>query len=240
MAVHRSQSYLETAAAAETPPQVIPSKVLGWGRLPLGLLLSLVGIWAGMAPYVGPAFGYSVDGSSSWHWNLAHALLGLAPGAVALVAGLVLAAGSAGVRTRGRSVTAFAALVAAVAGAWLAIGPFAWPALYRRQYFTASATPLAHLANVIGAAVGPALLLAFFGGMGIVAARHAGAVLPVGGAALRRAEPVVPPMRLVVPAAAVTETTVVAEEPVVAPRSARPVVAEGVPPELTARGGQLE
>jgi hypothetical protein len=45
-----------------------------------GVVAVLVSAWGGIVPYVGPLFNYSGDGSEAWHWNLAHAVLALAPG----------------------------------------------------------------------------------------------------------------------------------------------------------------
>jgi hypothetical protein len=59
-----------------------------------GLLLVVLGAWGGIVPFIGPTFGFSADGKGSWHWELTHALLSLAPGAAALLAGLLIMTGA--------------------------------------------------------------------------------------------------------------------------------------------------
>src|SRR5580700_2715379 len=70
------------------------------GRTGLGLagvVAVLVSAWGGIVPYVGPLFNYSGDGSGSWHWSLAHAVLSLVPGAAGVLLGLFVIAESRGV-----------------------------------------------------------------------------------------------------------------------------------------------
>ena len=103
------------------------------GRVGLGtagVTAVLVSAWGGIVPYVGPLFGYSGDGSGSWHWNLAHAILGLAPGAVGVLLGLFVIAEARGTTFgKGRMSLATAGTLLMVCGAWFAIGPLAWPVL---------------------------------------------------------------------------------------------------------------
>ena len=46
--------------------------------------------WGGIIPYVGPAFGYSADGTGAWHWDLAHTVLALVPGAIGVIVGILI------------------------------------------------------------------------------------------------------------------------------------------------------
>jgi len=62
------------------------------GLIMVGLLTALLGAWAGLSVLVGPSFGWSPDGSPSWHWSLIHAALHVAPGGAALVAGVAMVA----------------------------------------------------------------------------------------------------------------------------------------------------
>ena len=62
-----------------------------------GVVAVLVSAWGGIVPYVGPLFNYSGDGSGSWHWSLAHAVLSLVPGAAGVLLGLFVIAESRGV-----------------------------------------------------------------------------------------------------------------------------------------------
>jgi hypothetical protein len=131
-----------------------------------GLLTVLLGAWGGIVPFVGPLFGFSADGSPAWRWNLAHALLSLTPGAVAVAAGLlVVLAGGSLYRPGALAVGGFAA---ALCGAWFVIGPVAWPVLEHTTFF-AGAPPLSALAHWVGYSLGPGALLI---GLGAFALGH--------------------------------------------------------------------
>jgi hypothetical protein len=147
------------------------------GRLGLGtvgLLLVAISAWAGIIPFVGPAFGYRPDGGGSWHWTLTHTVVSLAPGAIAFVIGLMVLASARGmVIGRGRIGLATAGLIVVACGAWLAVAPWAWPVIRNQHAYFAAATPLRTLAFIAGSAVGPGLIAvgcgAFFLGW---ASRH--------------------------------------------------------------------
>lgn len=81
-----------------------------------GLVLVVLGAWAGILPYVGPLFGFRMDGTPSWTWTTAHWELNLAPGALVLLGGVLLLAGR-------RGSTALGGLFAVLGGAWLVVGP---------------------------------------------------------------------------------------------------------------------
>jgi hypothetical protein len=141
-----------------------------------GLLILLLGAWGGIVPYVGPAFGFSGDGTASWTWNLAHSLLFLVPGAVAVVAGaLIMFVGA--VRPSGRALLAMAGLVAAICGAWFIVGPLAWRAMYGSNFFV-GASGLRELAYWVGYALGPGGLLVALGAFVFGRARAMTAVRP--------------------------------------------------------------
>jgi hypothetical protein len=130
------------------------------------VLIFLVGAWGGIVPFVGPSFGFSADGSPSWTWNLAHALLWVAPGAAACLGAI----GSVGLirrftRGKGRLGAAGAGLLVAVSGAWFAIGPVSWPVLERSAGVFVPASPLRELSYQAGYSLGPGLLLVLLGGI---------------------------------------------------------------------------
>ncbi len=131
----------------------------------IGLLTALLGAWAGLSVLVGPSFGWSPDGSPSWHWSLIHAALHVAPGGAALIAGVAMVAiVPKAARGAGRSSAALAGLLAILAGAWLVVGPSEWPVLKSTQQLVfAPATPLRSFTYVVGANLGPGLLLAVTG-----------------------------------------------------------------------------
>jgi hypothetical protein len=82
-----------------------------------GLLIALLGIWGALIPFVGPYFDYSFGVNSTWHYTTNRLWLDILPGAVALVAGLILLV------ARKRSTMAFGAWLAILAGMWFVIGP---------------------------------------------------------------------------------------------------------------------
>jgi hypothetical protein len=157
-----------------------------------GLTALLVSAWGGIAPYVGPLFGYSGDGTGAWQWNLAHTVLALAPGAAGVLLGLVVLAEVRGIPL-GRSRLSLAAggMLLMVVGAWFAIGPLAWPVLSNGSASFVAGSHLRLLADEIGYSIGTGIVLlvcgAFIDGwasrhrpmrtvIGRPAAAHAGSV----------------------------------------------------------------
>ncbi len=174
---------LEQGSATVSPPTV-PAGTTGgvssggslgmqvWTRgLPpaglsiIGLLTALLGAWAGLSVLVGPSFGWSPDGSGSWHWSLIRAALHVAPGGAALIAGVVMIVMvPKAARGAGRSGAALAGLLAILTGAWLVVGPSEWPVLKSAQQIVfAPAAPMRSFTYVVGANLGPGLLLAITG-----------------------------------------------------------------------------
>ena len=55
-----------------------------------GLLIALLGIWGALIPFVGPYFDYSFGTNSTWHYTADRLWLNILPGALAVVAGIML------------------------------------------------------------------------------------------------------------------------------------------------------
>jgi len=147
-------------------------------RLPLVLgfsavLALLVGAWGGIAPYVGPVFGYSPDGTTAWHWALTPGVLALAPGALAVVAALALI--SDGRRRLRAGVTGF---FLAIAGAWFVIGPLAWRVLEHTGTYFLAASPFRELTYQVGANLGPGLIVLGCGAAALGWASHRSTEVP--------------------------------------------------------------
>jgi hypothetical protein len=139
----------------------------------VGLIALLASAWGGLVPFLGPTFGFSADGASSWHWNLAHALLGVIPGAIGVLVGLALMAPRRAAVMRNKVGLSWDGLLAIAAGAWFVVGPLAWPALYGHRPFFVSGAPVRELEYWVGYALGPGLILAMAGAFAIGwAARH--------------------------------------------------------------------
>lgn len=133
--------HLAATGGTEAPELVAVPRSTGPSLVLLGSVIVLVGAWGGIAPYVGPLFGFSIDGTPAWHWSLAHALLALAPGGAAVVVGvLLLSLVGRAAAGRGRINVGMLGLLAAVCGAWFVVGEFAWPVLYGTSYFAGVGT----------------------------------------------------------------------------------------------------
>jgi hypothetical protein len=82
-----------------------------------GLLITLLGLWGGLIPFIGPYFHYAFGGYQTWHYTSQRLWLCIVPGAVAVIGGLML------MRASSRVGGLTAGWVALAAGAWFAVGP---------------------------------------------------------------------------------------------------------------------
>jgi hypothetical protein len=118
-----------------------------------GSLLVLLGIWGALIPFVGPYFHYAYMPDQAWKVTSGRMWLELLPGAVTLAGGLVV------LLSRFRPAAVFGSWLAALAGAWFAVGDLIakhWAGL------PAPGTP-------VGDAARSALeQLGFFTGLGVV------------------------------------------------------------------------
>ncbi len=81
-----------------------------------GLALILLGCWAGLAPFAGPSLRFGFTPDRAWEYTSGRLYLSALPGAVVVLAGLIIAV------TRSRWFGGFCALVAALGGVWLIAG----------------------------------------------------------------------------------------------------------------------
>jgi hypothetical protein len=81
-----------------------------------GVLLVLLGIWGGLIAFVGPYFHYAYTPDKAWTYNSGRLWLEILPAAGAIVGGLIVG-GSAS-----RPTAIFGAWLAALSGAWFALG----------------------------------------------------------------------------------------------------------------------
>lgn len=82
-----------------------------------GLLVLILGLWAGFVPFVGPYFHYGFSPDATWHFTLDRLWLNILP-AVAVVLGGLMMIGA--VR---RASGVFGSWLALVGGVWLLLGP---------------------------------------------------------------------------------------------------------------------
>jgi hypothetical protein len=165
--------------ARSSAPTAVESEVIvsggSYGLIFASFLAVLLSAWAGIVPYVGPTFGFSADGTSSWTWNSAHTYGALVPGAVGIVFSLLILAGARrAVDIQPTGSLAGAGFVVFLCGAWLSVVPVVWPVI-TAPYFHA-ASPSMTLAHWLGYASGPGVLLAAFGAYVIGRSRVAAAV----------------------------------------------------------------
>jgi hypothetical protein len=82
-----------------------------------GLLVLLLGLWAGIIPFVGPYFHYGFTPDATWHFTLDRLWLDILPAAAAVLGGLtMIAAGRRGSGVLG-------SWLALLGGVWLLVGP---------------------------------------------------------------------------------------------------------------------
>jgi hypothetical protein len=82
-----------------------------------GLLVVMLGVWGALIPFVGPYFDYSFGSNATWHYSANRFWLNILPGAVAVLAGLLL------LRATTRRAGAFGGWLGLLAGAWFVVGP---------------------------------------------------------------------------------------------------------------------
>jgi hypothetical protein len=90
-----------------------------------GLLLVLLGLWGALIPLVGPYFHYAYTPDTAWTFTAGRIWLEIVPGVATILGGIILLASAS------RPVAMVGAELAAVAGAWFALGTVLspiWPA----------------------------------------------------------------------------------------------------------------
>ena len=145
----------------------------------------VVSAWGGLAPFIGPAFGYSGAGGSSFQWSYSRALLSVLPAIVGVAGALLVLGASGSWRLReGRASMRLGGLLSLLAGAWFALGWAAWGPIHAGVLYLASGTALRRFSYVVGIAVGPGVLIGAFGALvfGVLACasrwRHSDEDLP--------------------------------------------------------------
>jgi hypothetical protein len=135
----------------------------------VGFWTLLLAAWGGIAVFVGPLFDYRPTSSSAWEWTMQNWLLHLVPGAVGVLAGLMML-GTMGARGAARrSGLGLASLLTIAAGAWFVIGPAAYRWFESANAFAMTGSARSDFVNQIGANLGPGVLLAILGGMALKA-----------------------------------------------------------------------
>ena len=159
-----------------------------------GLLLVLLGAWGALIPFVGPYFHYAYTPDQAWTYTTGRFWLEVLPGVATVVGGLIVLISAS------RPLAHFGAWLAALGGAWFALGSVIGPT-WSGMNMNAG-TP-------VGGSVTRALeQIGFFAGLGVV-------IVLVAGMALGRFSVIgVRDARLAKPAT--TGEPVTADEPVTA------------------------
>jgi hypothetical protein len=85
--------------------------------VPAGLLVTILGAWGALIPFIGPYFDYSIGFDDAWHWSANRLWLSILPGAVAVIGGLMMMFGAT------RRTVSTGALMALLSGMWFVVGP---------------------------------------------------------------------------------------------------------------------
>jgi hypothetical protein len=119
-----------------------------------GLLLVLLGAWGALIPFIGPYFHYAYTPDTAWTYTSGRLWMEIVPGAAAFLGGLILLA------TATRPVAMFGAWLAAISGAWFALGPILRP-------LWTSVSPLAPGTPVGSTTMRVVEQIGFFYGLGV-------------------------------------------------------------------------
>ena len=129
-----------------------------------GVLLVLLGIWGGLIPFIGPIFGYAYTPDRAWQFTMGRLWLEILPAIATVLGGLMLLASA------DRRVTIFGGWLAAVAGAWFAVGP-TLSRLFNGGVAAAgspaSAAPTQAALEEIGFFVGLGVVIVFLAALGL-------------------------------------------------------------------------
>jgi hypothetical protein len=127
-----------------------------------GLLLTILGAWGVLIPFVGPYFNFAYTPDHAWAWTAARGWLEVFPGATAVVGGMLL------VVSGNRATAMFGGWLAAIAGAWFVVGRA-----------LASTLQIGDIGQPIGAtdARRAVIEICYFSGLGAFIVFLAGAVL---------------------------------------------------------------
>jgi hypothetical protein len=128
-----------------------------------GLVLVLLGAWGALVPFVGPYFHYAYTPDQAWTYTTGRFWMEVLPGAVTVLGGLIVLISAS------RPLAHFGAWLAALGGAWFALGSVIGP--------TWSGANM-NAGTPVGGSVTRALeQIGFFTGLGVVIVLVAGMAL---------------------------------------------------------------
>jgi hypothetical protein len=124
-----------------------------------GVALILLGLWGGLAPFIGSYIHFGVTPDKAWDYTSGRLYLSAVPGGVALLCGIAVAL------TRSRFVAVPASVLAAIAGAWFVAGAGITQYLLKQTSISAG-TPLQFSGSGPYTVRAYLEVLALFGGTG--------------------------------------------------------------------------
>lgn len=138
------------------------------GRIPLrrgsvcGMLLILLGLWGGLAPFIGPYlhFGYTPD--KTWDFSSGRLYYSVIPGAVVLLGGVLA------VLSRNRGLGVFAGLLATLGGIWFSLGETFMTAVVKKNIHAGN--PILHAGATAAGLRAYLETLTLFAGLGVLVA----------------------------------------------------------------------
>lgn len=136
------------------------------GRIPrrrgvvCGLLLILLGLWGGLAPFVGPYFHFGFTPDKTWVYNNGRLYYSIVPAAAVLLGGLLAAV------TRNRGLGVFGGLLGVLGGAWFGIGQGFTTTVLKRSI--ASGKPILRSGQTLTSLHAYVETLAMFAGLGLL------------------------------------------------------------------------
>ena len=81
-----------------------------------GVLLILLGVWGGLAPFVGPYFHFAYTPDTTWHYTQARLWLEVLPAGAAVLGGVVVMISTS------RLLAAAGGILAMLGGGWFVVG----------------------------------------------------------------------------------------------------------------------
>jgi hypothetical protein len=128
-----------------------------------GLLLILLGAWGALVPFVGPYFHFAYTPDHAWTYTTGRLWLNVLPGAATVLGGLIVLISAS------RPLAHFGAWLAALSGAWFALGSVIGPTWIGTQM--ATGTPVG------GSSTRALEQIGFYTGLGIAIVLVAGMAL---------------------------------------------------------------
>jgi hypothetical protein len=136
------------------------------GRIPRsrggvsGVMLILLGLWGGLAPFIGPYIHFGFTPDTAWAYNQGRLYYSAVPGAAALVGGVLVLV------TRNRGVGIAGGVLGVLAGAWFGLGDGFITTVLKK-------TSISIGSPLVPAGAGVQLrtyleTISFFGGLGLV------------------------------------------------------------------------